>query len=419
MLARHRQALILQAVRSDGSARVSDLTQQLGVSDMTIRRDLEVLARDGLVEKVHGGAVLPGSPSTHEPGFDDKLVLERSEKTSIARAAASLIRPGTAVALSAGTTTFGLAQCLLDVPNLTIVTNSLRVASLFSGNRAPDGPSVVLTGGVRTPADALVGPIADLTIKSLHFDLLRIVGDRRDQGEWDALAAFCARHELAPEEPAERARFYLVTGQHERRRGLDPDGSRLGAAYWATSLCEGEREHMWKTLVTSEDLDGMRAVVNANSSRARVSAADRRHAIDLRGDLGDWGEVWRQAQSLRLLDATAAIAGIGPGWRPDSQSGTSLFVLLAAADLTSLRDARLALSRPRASTMNALRRLVNRPLAAWQPGDLGVALAAYRDMERYPAVRPLCELLVRCLECRYGDEVLIGADAQQPPTYQG
>jgi DeoR/GlpR family transcriptional regulator of sugar metabolism len=139
---------------------------------MTIRRDLEVLARDGLVEKVHGGAVLPGSPSSHEPGFEDKLVLERSEKTSIARAAATLVRPGTAVALSAGTTTFGLAQCLLDVPNLTIVTNSLRVASLFSGNRAPDGPSVVLTGGLRTPSDALVGPVADLTIKSLHFDTL-------------------------------------------------------------------------------------------------------------------------------------------------------------------------------------------------------------------------------------------------------
>ncbi|MBV9383359.1 MAG: DeoR/GlpR transcriptional regulator [Streptosporangiaceae bacterium] len=174
MLARHRQSLILQAVRSDGSARVSDLTQQLGVSDMTIRRDLEVLARDGLVEKVHGGAVLPGTPSVHEPGFEAKLVLERPEKASIARAAASLVKPGTAIALSAGTTTFALAQCLLDVPGLTIVTNSLRVANLFSGTRGLDGGgvSVVLTGGVRTPSDALVGPVADLTIRSLHFDLL-------------------------------------------------------------------------------------------------------------------------------------------------------------------------------------------------------------------------------------------------------
>ena len=174
MLARHRQSLILQAVRSDGSARVSDLTQRLGVSDMTIRRDLEVLARDGLVEKVHGGAVLPGTPASHEPGFEAKLVLERPEKTAIARAAASLVTPGTAIAVAAGTTTFALAQCLLDVPGLTIVTNSLRVTNLFSGTRGLDGTadSVVLTGGVRTPSDALVGPVADLTIRSLHFDLL-------------------------------------------------------------------------------------------------------------------------------------------------------------------------------------------------------------------------------------------------------
>src|SRR6202451_55183 len=171
MLARHRQSLILQAVRNDGSARASDLTQQLGVSDMTIRRDLEVLAKDGLVEKVHGGAVLPGSHGGHEPGFEDKLVLERPEKTSIARTAAGLVRPGTAIAIAAGTTTFALAQCLLDVPGLTIVTNSLRVANLFNGTRGLDGTadSVVLTGGGRTPSDALVGPVADLTIRPLHF----------------------------------------------------------------------------------------------------------------------------------------------------------------------------------------------------------------------------------------------------------
>src|SRR6204780_705942 len=173
MLARHRQSLILQAVRNDGSARVSDLTQQLGVSDMTIRRDLEVLAKDGLVEKVHGGAVLPGSHAGHEPGFEDKLVLERPEKNTIARAAAAaLVRPNTAVAIASGTTTFALAQCLLDVPGLTIVTNSLRVAGLFGTPRGPEGSSVVLTGGMRTASDALVGPVAGLTIGSLHFDTL-------------------------------------------------------------------------------------------------------------------------------------------------------------------------------------------------------------------------------------------------------
>jgi DeoR/GlpR family transcriptional regulator of sugar metabolism len=176
MLARHRQSLILEDIRRAGSARVSDLTQRLGVSDMTIRRDLETLARAGLIEKVHGGAVLPGAPSSHEPGVEAKSVLEQPQKEAIARAAAALVAPGTAIALSAGTTTFALAQQLLDVPGLTIVTNSVRVASIF-GTARPAGQlgataQVVLTGGVRTPSDALVGPIADIAIRSLHVDQL-------------------------------------------------------------------------------------------------------------------------------------------------------------------------------------------------------------------------------------------------------
>lgn len=180
MLAKQRQSVILHTVRSEGSARVSDLTQQLGVSDMTIRRDLEVLARTGLIEKVHGGAVLPGVPSSHEPGFEAKSVRELPEKDMIAKAAARLVRPGAAVALSAGTTTYALAEQLFTVPGLTVVTNSMRVASLFNGAGPGGGPaaggiaaaSVVLTGGIRTPSEALVGPIADLAIRSLHFDLL-------------------------------------------------------------------------------------------------------------------------------------------------------------------------------------------------------------------------------------------------------
>lgn len=176
MLARHRQSLILEEIRRAGSVRVSDLTQRLGVSDMTIRRDLEVLARSGLIEKVHGGAVLPGAPSTHEPGFEAKSSLEQAAKAAIARAAAEFVTPGSAIGLSAGTTTFALAELLIGIPALTIVTNSVRVVNVLgesqlAGARAR-GTSVVLTGGVRTPSDALVGPIADLTIRSLHLDML-------------------------------------------------------------------------------------------------------------------------------------------------------------------------------------------------------------------------------------------------------
>jgi DeoR/GlpR family transcriptional regulator of sugar metabolism len=176
MLARQRQSLIVQELMRAGSARVSELTHVLGVSDMTIRRDLDVLARAGLVEKVHGGAVLPGAPSSHEPGFEAKSAREQEAKEAMARIAATLVTPGTAVGLSAGTTTFTLARLLRDVAGLTIVTNSIRVASLF-GQPAAGAPnsataSVVLTGGVRTPSDALVGPVADLAIRSLHVDEL-------------------------------------------------------------------------------------------------------------------------------------------------------------------------------------------------------------------------------------------------------
>src|ERR1700743_2763001 len=127
MLARHRQSLILQAVRSDGSARVSDLTQRLRGSGQDIPRGPEVCGARG--------AGAPAAPAAHEPGFEAKLVLERPGKNAIARAAASMVTPGTAIALAAGTTTCALAQCLLDVPGLTIVTNSLPVTNLFSEAR--------------------------------------------------------------------------------------------------------------------------------------------------------------------------------------------------------------------------------------------------------------------------------------------
>ncbi|MFF9851736.1 DeoR/GlpR family DNA-binding transcription regulator [Streptomyces litmocidini] len=180
LLAEQRRALILDEVRRRGGVRVNELTRRLNVSDMTIRRDLDALARQGMVAKVHGGAVPVVEASTHEPGFEAKSVLEPSAKDEIARTAAALVAPGTAIALSGGTTTYALARHLLDVPDLTVVTNSVRVADVFheaqqtgGGGEARRGAAtVVLTGGVRTPSDALVGPVADRAVRSLHFDLL-------------------------------------------------------------------------------------------------------------------------------------------------------------------------------------------------------------------------------------------------------
>ncbi|MET9429378.1 MULTISPECIES: DeoR/GlpR family DNA-binding transcription regulator [unclassified Streptomyces] len=174
LLAEQRRALILEEVRRRGGVRVNELTRRLNVSDMTVRRDLDALARQGVVAKVHGGAVPVAEASTHEPGFEAKSSLERSAKEDIARAAAAMVAPGSAIALSGGTTTYVLAQHLLDVPDLTVVTNSVRVADVFHAAQgtAPGAATVVLTGGVRTPSDSLVGPVADQAIRSLHFDVL-------------------------------------------------------------------------------------------------------------------------------------------------------------------------------------------------------------------------------------------------------
>jgi DeoR/GlpR family transcriptional regulator of sugar metabolism len=171
MLAQQRQQAIFDLVQQRGGVRVADLVRELGVSDMTIRRDLEVLAERGLVAKVHGGATTVGAGSTEEPGFAAKSVRQRQEKQAIARHAAQLVRPGTAIAISAGTTTWTLAHHLTDVAELTVVTNSVQIADVFYRAGRAD-QTVVLTGGIRTPSDALVGPVAVTAIRSLNVDLL-------------------------------------------------------------------------------------------------------------------------------------------------------------------------------------------------------------------------------------------------------
>jgi DeoR/GlpR family transcriptional regulator of sugar metabolism len=171
MLAGQRQQLILEEVRRSGAVRVSELSLLLAVSDMTVRRDLDVLAAAGLVAKVHGGATAPQRLSTDEPGFEAKSHRQRREKDAIAQAAAELVEPGRAIGLTAGTTTWRLAHLIRDVPDLTVVTNSIQAANVLHAERRPD-LTVILTGGVRTPSDALVGPIAVATLRSLHVDVL-------------------------------------------------------------------------------------------------------------------------------------------------------------------------------------------------------------------------------------------------------
>src|SRR3712207_9593370 len=94
MLAQQRQAAILERVRAAGGVRVSELAAEYGVSDMTIRRDLEALADRGLLAKVHGGATTVSPGSAFEPGFAAKSIRQRVEQAAIAGRAAGLGSPG-------------------------------------------------------------------------------------------------------------------------------------------------------------------------------------------------------------------------------------------------------------------------------------------------------------------------------------
>jgi DeoR/GlpR family transcriptional regulator of sugar metabolism len=171
MLAVLRRQCILDELERHGSALISGLAEQLSVSEMTIRRDLAGMESEGLLERVHGGAVL-SQRGVEEPGFDKKVLVQQDEKAAIAALAATMVKSGSAIGLSAGTTTVMLARQLAQVRGVTVLTNSIKVWNELQ--RAGDGRSrAILTGGdFRTPSDALVGPTADATIRSMYVDVL-------------------------------------------------------------------------------------------------------------------------------------------------------------------------------------------------------------------------------------------------------
>lgn len=171
MLARQRHDVIVDEVRKQGSARVRDLAERLNVSEMTVRRDIDQLAARLLIDKVHGGAARVADLSSFEPGFAAKQRRQRAEKDAIAQEALAFVRPNSAIGLTAGTTTWTFARHLRSIPNLTVVTNAPSIAMSLYRSAAPD-MSIVLTGGTRTPSDALVGPIATASLARLHIDTL-------------------------------------------------------------------------------------------------------------------------------------------------------------------------------------------------------------------------------------------------------
>lgn len=168
---RARHARIVEMLRATGSVSVTQAAADLGVSDMTLRRDLLELESEGKLTRVHGGAVaapaLRALDTIDEPSFDSRMA-ERSEaKMRIAAEAASLVAGYRSLAIDVGTTTFLMAKAMRPSANMKVFTSSLRVAVDLGAARF----EVYLAGGrVRGDELAVGGPSAISQFGSLWFD---------------------------------------------------------------------------------------------------------------------------------------------------------------------------------------------------------------------------------------------------------
>ena len=169
VLNEERRRAILDLINRDGRGLVADLAQQFETSQVTIRKDLEILHAHGLVHRTHGGALPSRDGALADPTLREKEKLHRKEKLRIAGAAAAMVQEGQVVILDSGTTTTAIARALRDFNNLTIVTNAANIAAELAGSNV----EVILTGGtLRKNSFSLVGPIAEDTLRRLNADVL-------------------------------------------------------------------------------------------------------------------------------------------------------------------------------------------------------------------------------------------------------
>jgi DeoR/GlpR family transcriptional regulator of sugar metabolism len=167
MLAAQRRRRIQELLRERSSISVKELGELLGVSEMTIRRDLRLLDGQGALRRVHGGALADRSRSA-EPPFPSRLPEQADQKRAIARCAAGLVRDGDCLALDVGTTTLELARLLICRRNLTVITASLHIAGLLAES---PGIRLIVTGGeVRHGELSLTGHLACRALRSFRVD---------------------------------------------------------------------------------------------------------------------------------------------------------------------------------------------------------------------------------------------------------
>ena len=169
MLIDERRQHVLTRIQRDGRAIVGELSDQLGISRITIRKDLEHLQSKGLIQRTHGGALAMQSGALFDPSLPEKLKLHSREKERIAAAAIKLVLEDQCVILDSGTTTTAIARALRQFSRLTVITNAVNIAAELTNADF----EVILTGGtLRRNSFSLVGPLAEEVLREIHADIL-------------------------------------------------------------------------------------------------------------------------------------------------------------------------------------------------------------------------------------------------------
>lgn len=175
MFAEERKAEILQLMESGQPVKVGDLSQRFGVSESTIRRDLQELENVGLIQRTHGGAI--SIQSSFELSYQEKEIRCLEEKQRIAKAAVELVKDGETVFLDAGTTTLQIAFALRG-KTITVATNSMDIAQVFIED--PQVEVIVLGGSLRKGIRSLVGFLTNEMLARLHFDKVFLAANAVD-----------------------------------------------------------------------------------------------------------------------------------------------------------------------------------------------------------------------------------------------
>jgi DeoR family transcriptional regulator of aga operon len=169
ILNEERRRAIVDFVNQNGRAIVRDLADRFRTSEITIRRDLEMLHERGMLYRTHGGALPIRAAAESDRNLTERELQHPREKMRIAAAAARMVKKGQSIVLDSGSTTTAIARAIRDIGQLTVITNAINIAAEL----ADTDVDVILTGGLlRKNSFSLVGPLAEETLRHLKADIL-------------------------------------------------------------------------------------------------------------------------------------------------------------------------------------------------------------------------------------------------------